>query len=185
MSKEIITLCVGQMHYGGTLNEGDVVELKVIEGSDFVNNIGVFNTDGIQCGSIINKRFDSDIVDGIFNNDMIVDFMNDYDWIAFKVYKSKSYLKAIPKAVEEVSEEAIKAMELHVANLKESIHLMICALDEIEDDFLLNQHLKSQIDSSITLHNELSNEVVRLQNKLIVSKGTSRVFDYYSSESAK
>ena len=185
MSKEIITLCVGQMHYGGTLNEGDVVELKVIEGSDFVNNIGVFNTDGIQCGSIINKRFDSDIVDGIFNNDMIVDFMNDYDWIAFKVYKSKSYLKAIPKAVEEVSEEAIKAMELHVANLKESIHLMICALDEIEDDFLLEQHLKSQIDSSITLHNELSNEVVRLQNKLIVSKGTSRVFDYYSSESAK
>lgn len=185
MSKEIITLCVGQMHYGGTLNEGDVVELKVIEGSDFVNNIGVFNTDGIQCGSIINKRFDSDIVDGIFNNDMIVDFMNDYDWIAFKVYKSKSYLKAIPKAVEEVSEEAIKAMELHVANLKESIHLMICALDEIEDDFLLDQHLKSQIDSSITLHNELSNEVVRLQNKLIVSKGTSRVFDYYSSESAK
>ena len=185
MSKEIITLCVGQMHYGGTLNEGDVVELKVIEGSDFVNNIGVFNTDGIQCGSIINKRFDSDIVDGIFNNDMIIDFMNDYDWIAFKVYKSKSYLKAIPKAVEEVSEEAIKAMELHVANLKESIHLMICALDEIEDDFLLDQHLKSQIDSSITLHNELSNEVVRLQNKLIVSKGTSRVFDYYSSESAK
>ena len=124
-------------------------------------------------------------MDGIFNNDMIVDFMNDYDWIAFKVYKSKSYLKAIPKAVEEVSEEAIKAMELHVANLKESIHLMICALDEIEDDFLLDQHLKSQIDSSITLHNELSNEVVRLQNKLIVSKGTSRVFDYYSSESAK
>ena len=185
MSKEIITLCVGQMHYGGTLNEGDVVELKVIEGSDFVNNIGVFNTDGIQCGSIINKRFDSDIVDGIFNNDMIIDFMNDYDWIAFKVYKSKSYLKAIPKAVEEVSEEAIKAMELHVANLKESIHLMICALDEIEDDFLLDQHLKSQIESSITLHNELSNEVVRLQNKLIVSKGTSRVFDYYSSESAK
>lgn len=185
MSKEIITLCVGQMHYGGTLNEGDVVELKVIEGSDFVNNIGVFNTDGIQCGSIINKRFDSDIVDGIFNNDMIIDFMNDYDWIAFKVYKSKSYLKAIPKAVEEVSEEAIKAMELHVVNLKDSIHLMICALDEIEDDFLLDQHLKSQIDSSITLHNELSNEVVRLQNKLIVSKGTSRVFDYYSSESAK
>ena len=185
MSKEIITLCVGQMHYGGTLNEGDVVELKVIEASDFVNNIGVFNTDGIQCGSIINKRFDSDIVDGIFNNDMIVDFMNDYDWIAFKVYKSKSYLKAIPKAVEEVSEEAIKAMELHVVNLKDSIHLMICALDEIEDDFLLDQHLKSQIDSSITLHNELSNEVVRLQNKLIVSKGTARVFDYYSSESAK
>ena len=185
MSKEIITLCVGQMHYGGTLNEGDVVELKVIEGSDFVNNIGVFNTDGIQCGSIINKRFDSDIVDGIFNNDMIVDFMNDYDWIAFKVYKSKSYLKAIPKAVEEVSEEGIKAMEVHVANLKASIHEMICALDDVGDDFLLEQHLRSQIESSITLHNELSNEVVRLQNKLIIDQRTTRVFDYFSEQSAK
>ena len=185
MSKEIITVCVGQMHYGGILKQGDVVELKVIEGSDFVNNIGVFNPDGIQCGSIINRRYDADIVDGIYNNDMIIDFMANYDWIVVKAYKSKSFLKAIPKAVEEVSEEGIKAMEVHVANLKASIHEMICALDDVGDDFLLEQHLRSQIDSSITLHNELSNEVVRLQNKLIIAQRTTRVFDYYSEQSAK
>lgn len=185
MSKEIITVCVGQMHYGGALKEGDVVELKLLEESDFTNNIGIFNQDGIQCGSIIHNRFDSDIVDGIFNNDMIIGFMDNYDWIVVKAYKHKSFLKAIPKAVEEVSEEGIKAMEVHVANLKASIHEMICALDDVGDDFLLEQHLRSQIDSSITLHNELSNEVVRLQNKLIVAQRTTRVFDYYSEQSAK
>lgn len=185
MSKEIITVCVGQMHYGGVLEEGSVVELKVIEGSDFENNIGVFNADGVQCGSIIHNRFDSDIVDGIYNNDAIIDFMKNYDWIVVKVYKSKSFLKAMPKAAEEVSEESIEAMQLHVANLKASIHEMICALDDAGDDFLLEHHLRSQIESSITLHNELSNEVVRLQNELIVAQRTTRVFDYYSEQSAK
>ena len=185
MSKEIITLCVGQRHYGGSLKQGDVVELKLLEESDYENNIAVFNPDGIQCGSIINRRFDSDIVDGVYNNDMIIDFIDDYDWIVVKAYKSKSFLKAIPKATEEVSEDAIAAMESHVANLKESIHLMIVALDDAQDDILLEQHLRSLIESSITLHNELSNEVVRLQNKLIVAQRTTRVFDYYSGQSAK
>ena len=185
MSKEIITLCVGQMHYGGALEEGSVVELKVIKGSDFENNIGVFNAEGVQCGSIIHNRFDSDIVDGIFNNDMIIGFMDDYNWIVVKSYKHKSFLKAIPKAAEEVSEDEIAAMESHVANLKESIHLMIVALDDAQDDILLEQHLRSLIESSITLHNELSNEVVRLQNELIVAQRTTRVFDYYSEQSAK
>ncbi|WP_295594325.1 hypothetical protein [uncultured Methanobrevibacter sp.] len=185
MSKEIITLCVGQRHYGGTLKQGDVVELKLLEESDYENNIAVFNPDGVQCGSIINRRFDSDIVDGIYNNDMVIGFMEDYDWIVVKAYKSKSFLKAIPKAAKEVSEESIEAMECHVANLKASIHEMICALDDVGDDFLLEQHLRSQIESSITLHNELSNEVVRLQNELIVAQRTTRVFDYYSEQSAK
>ena len=185
MSKEIITVCVGQMHYGGALEEGSVVELKVIEGSDFENNIGVFNAEGVQCGSIIHNRFDSDIVDGIYNNDMVIGFMEDYDWIVVKAYKSKSFLKAIPKATEEVSEDVIAAMESHVANLKESIHLMIVALDDAQDDILFEQHLKTQIESTIELHNDLSNEVIMLQNKLIASRGTSRVFDYYSSEAAK
>ena len=185
MSKEIITVCVGQMHYGGALEEGSVVELKVIEGSDFENNIGVFNADGVQCGSIIHNRFDSDIVDGIYNNDMVIGFMEDYDWIVVKAYKSKSFLKAIPKAAKEVSEESIEEMEVHVANLKASIHAMICALDDVGGDFLLEQHLRSQLESSITLHNELSNEVVRLQNELIVAQRTTRVFDYYSEQSAK
>lgn len=185
MSKDIISICVGQMHYGGTLEEGEVVELKLLEESDFENNIGVFNADGIQCGSIIHNRFDSDIVEGIFNNDMIIDFMANYDWIVVKAYKSKSFLRAVPKAVEDVSEEAIEAMEVHVANLKASIHEMICALDDVDGDFLLEQHLRSQIESSITLHNDLSNEVVRLQNKLIVAQRTTRVFDYYSGQSAK
>lgn len=184
MSKEIITLCVGQMHYGGTLNEGDVVELRLVEESDFDNNIAVFNPDGVQCGSIIHNRFDSDIVDGIFNNDMIIDFYHEYDWIVVKAYKHKSFLKAIPKSVEDVSDETIEAMKVHVANLKESIHTMICALDDVQDDILLLQHLKTQIDSSIELHNELSNQVVKLQNELIVKK-SSRVFDYYSRQSAK
>ncbi len=185
MSKEIITVCVGQMHYGGTLKEGEVVELKLFEESDYENNIGVFNPDGVQCGSIIHNRFDADIVDGIYNNDMIIGFMDNYDWIVVKAYKHKSFLKAISKAVEEVSEEGIKAMEVHVANLKASIHEMICALDDVGDDFLLEQHLRSQIESSITLHNELSNEVVRLQNKLIIAQRTTRVFDYFSEQSAK
>ena len=185
MSKEIITLCVGQMHYGGTLKEGDVVELKLLEESDFANNIGVFNRNGIQCGSVIHNRFDADIVDGIFNNDMIIGFMDDYNWIVVKSYKHKSFLKAIPKAAEEVSEDEIAAMEVHVANLKESIHLMIVALDDAQDDILFEQHLKTQIESTIELHNDLSNEVIMLQNKLIASRGTSRVFDYYSGEAAK
>ncbi len=185
MSKEIITVCVGQMHYGGTLKEGDVVELRLLKESDYENNIAVFNPDGVQCGSVINRRFDSDIVDGIYNNDMIIDFIDDYDWIVVKAYKSKSFLKAIPKANEEVPEESIEAMQLHVANLKASIHEMICALDDIGDDFLLEQHLRSLIESSITLHNKLSNEVVRLQNELIVAQRTTRVFDYYSEQSAK
>ena len=185
MSKEIITLCVGQMHYGGTLKEGDVVELRLLEESDFVNNIGVFNSNGIQCGSVIHNRFDADIVDGIFNNDMIISFMDDYKWIVVKSYKHKSFLKAIPKEVEEVSEDAIADMESYVANLKESIHLMIVALDDAQDDILLEQHLKTQIESAIELHNDLSNEVIMLKNKLIASRGTSRVFDYYSGASAK
>ena len=185
MSKEIITVCVGQMHYGGTLKEGDVVELRLLKESDYENNIAVFNPDGVQCGSVINRRFDSDIVDGVYNNDMIIDFIDDYDWIVVKAYKSKSFLKAIPKAAEEVSIESIEAMEVHVANLKASIHEMICALDDVDDDFLLEQHLKTQIESSITLHNEISNEVVRLQNELIVAQRTTRVFDYYSRQTAK
>lgn len=185
MSKEIITVCVGQMHYGGTLKEGDVVELRLLKESDYENNIAVFNPNGVQCGSVINRRFDADIVDGIYNNDMIIDFMDDYDWIVFKAYKSKSFLKAIPKTAKEVAEDSIEAMEVYVANLKASIHEMICALDDVGDDFLLEQHLRSQIESSITLHNELSNEVVRLQNKLIVAQRTTRVFDYYSEQSAK
>ncbi len=185
MSKEIITLCVGQMHYGGTLKEGDAVELRLLEESDFPNNIGVFDSNGVQCGSVIHNRFDSDIVDGIFNNDMIIGFMDDYNWIVVKSYKHKSFLKAIPKEVEEVSEESIAAMESHVANLKESIHVMIVALDDVQDDILLEQHLKTQIENAIELHNDLSNEVVRLQNKLIVSRRTSRVFDYYYGEAAK
>lgn len=185
MSKDIISICVGQMHYGGTLKEGEVVELKLLEESDFENNIAVFNTNGIQCGSIIHNRFDSDIIDGIYNNDMIIRFMDDYDWIVVRSYKVKSFLKAIPKAAEEVSEKMIEEMGLYVSNLKASIEEMISALDDAQDDFLLEQHLKTQIESTIKLHNELSNELVRLQNKLVVSKGTSRVFDYYSSESAK
>lgn len=185
MSKDIISICVGQMHYGGTLEEGEVVELKLLEESDFENNIGVFNAKGLQCGSIIHNRHDSDIVNGIYNNDMIVDRIGDYDWVVVKSYKTKSFLKAIPKAAEKVSEETIEAMQLHVSNLKESIDLMIGALDDIQDDFLLQQHLKTQIESSIKLHNELSNQVILLQNQLALSKGASRVFDYYSQQSAK
>ena len=185
MSKEIITVCVGQMHYGGTLKEGEVVELKLLEESDFENNIGVFNQDGIQCGSIINKRYDSDIVEGIYNNNMIIDFMNDYDWIAVKVYKHKSFLQAVPKAVKNVSGHTIETLEAHVETLKDSLHVIITALDDILEDIRSLQQFKTEIDSAVRCYSDLSKEVMVTQTELPVSKGTSKVFDYYSKEAAK
>ena len=185
MSKEIITVCVGQMHYGGTLKEGEVVELKLLEESDFENNIGVFNQDGIQCGSIINKRYDADIVEGIYNNNMIIDFMNDYDWIAVKVYKHKSFLQAVPKAVKNVSDHTIETLEAHVETLKDSLHVIITALDDILVDIRSLQQFKTEIDSAVRCYSDLSKEVIVTQTELPVSKGTSKVFDYYSKEAAK
>ena len=182
---KIISVCTGQKHYEGTLKEGDAVELKVIEGTEFENNIGVFNQDGVQCGSIINKRYDSDIVEGIYNNNMIMDFMNDYDWIAVKVYKHKSFLRAVPKAAEDVTDHTIETMEAHVETLKESLHVIIVALDNILGDIQSLQKLKTEIESTVKCYNDLSNEVMAKQNELSISKGTSKVFDYYSKEAAK
>lgn len=185
--KEIITVCVGQMHYGGTLNEGEVIELKLLEESDFENNIGVFNQDGIQCGCIINKRWDSDIVEGILNNNMIVDFFYEYTWIVVKVYKTKSFLKGMPKVAKGVSEDTIEALRLEVQNYKDSIHDMISALDDAMDseNLLLTNHLRHLIEESIKIHNQKSNELVQLSNELTAVNSTSRVFDYYSRQSAK
>lgn len=182
---KIISVCTGQKHYEGTLKEGDAVELKVIEGTEFENNIGVFNQDGVQCGSIINKRYDSDIVEGIYNNNMIIDFMNDYDWIAVKVYKHKSFLQAIPKADEDVTDHTIETLEAHVETLKESLHVIITALDDILIDIRSLQQFKTEIDSAVRCYSDLSKEVMVTQTELPVSKGTSKVFDYYSKEAAK
>lgn len=182
---KIISVCTGQKHYEGTLIEGDAVELKVIEGTEFENNIGVFNQDGVQCGSIINKRYDSDIVEGIYNNNMIIDFMNDYDWIAVKVYKHKSFLQAVPKAVKNVSGQTIETMATHVETLKDSLYMIITALDNILVDIQSLQQLKTEIDSAVRCYSDLSKEVMVTQTELPVSKGTSKVFDYYQKEAAK
>lgn len=182
---KIISVCTGQKHYEGTLIEGDAVELKVIEGTEFENNIGVFNQDGVQCGSIINKRYDSDIVEGIYNNNMIIDFMNDYDWIAVKVYKHKSFLQAIPKADEDMTDHTIGTLEAHVETLKDSLHVIITALDNILEDLQSLQQLNTAIESTAKCYNDLPNDVIATQNELSVSKGASKVFDYYSKEAAK
>lgn len=185
MNKDgIVSVCTGQKHYEGTLTQGEVVELKIIEGSEYVNNIGVFNQEGVQCGSIINKRYDSDIVDGVLNNDMIIGFMDDYDWVAVKVYNHKSFLKAVPKA-EHFTDQTIENMTAHVETLKESLHVIIVALDNILGDIQSLQKLKTEIESTVKCYNDLSNEFMAKQNELSLSKGTSKVFDYYSKEAAK
>ena len=68
-------------------------------------------------------------------------------------------------------------------NYKESIDVMVCTLDELDpDDVLTSRHIRSQLDSIIKLHNEMSNKLIEVQNA--ASKG-SIVFDYYSKEAAK
>ena len=91
---EIITLCVGRKYFPDvTIEDGMKVELKVIEGSEHENHIGVFISDGVQVGSIVHNRMDWDIVDGILTNDMIIDVINDYEWIIVRFNDYKAYLK--------------------------------------------------------------------------------------------
>jgi len=96
MKEEIITKIVGQKYHSGTIGTGDKVTL-VVEHDDFENHIGVYNDSDLMVGSIIHTRYDNDIVDGIANNDEIIDVIDKYDWIIIKAYKNISYVKGVLK----------------------------------------------------------------------------------------
>ena len=184
---EIITLCVGRKYFPDvTIEDGMKVELKVIEGSEHENHIGVFISDGVQVGSIVHNRMDWDIVDGILTNDMIIDVINDYEWIIVRFNDTKAYLKAIPKSDDSVSEDAIATLKTELDNYKDTINLMIRALDFAQNcnDSILVDNLKELVDVAIRTHNEKSNNLIELENRFLISKRTARVFDY-SKEAAK
>lgn len=186
MKEKILTKIVGTQHYNGVVEVGESVQVVKDEGREYPQVLAVFNEGGEKLGNIVSNVDDFDlVVNEVVNNFELYDVVEDYSFTVKRV--AKYYVTLIGTLKEDNDDVSIEVLEVQVANYKESIHNMITSLYEAQDDgdVLLANHLKVLIDDAITIHNDKSNRLMQLKNELIVTKGTSKVFDYYSSESAK
>ena len=183
MKDRILTKIVGIQHYQGVVEVGETVQVVKDVFSEYPQVLTVLNGTGEKVGNIASKLNNFDLViNQVVNNFELYDHVEDYDFTVKRV--SKYYVMLIGTLKEE-NDDAVSVEELEslVQNYKESIDLMVCTLDELDpDDVLTSRHIRSQLDSIIKLHNEMSNKLIEVQNA--ASKG-SIVFDYYSKEAAK
>ena len=183
MKSKILTKVVGVQYHEGTVEVGETVQIVKDTNSEFPQVLAVLNEAGEQVGNIVSNVDDFDlVVNEVVNNFQLYDEVDKYE---FKVKRVAKYYVMLVGTLKSTDDEvSLEELETLVKNLKESIHLLIVALDDAQyfGDVLLESHLKAQIDEIIALHNAKSIEVIEMQNKLLASKG--RVFDY-TKQSAK
>lgn len=185
MKEKILTKVVGVQYHQGidSLKENETVQVVKDTTSEFPQVLAVFNEAGEQVGNIVSNVNDFDlVVNGIVNNYELYDDVENYEFTVKRV--AKYYVTLVGTLKETDDDVSIEELEVQVANYKQSVHIMIEALyDAQEDDeILLAQHLRVLIDDSVRIHNEKSNKLMQLKNELIVAKGAStRVFDYYGA----
>ena len=184
MKDKILTKIVGVQYHQGidSIRVNETVQVVKDTTSEFPQVLAVFNEAGEQVGNIVSNVDDFDlVVNGVVNNFELYDEVENYE---FKVKRIAKYYVTLVGTLKEPDDVSLEDLEALVKNLKDSVHLMICALDELGcNDILASNHIKSQLDSTIKLHNQMSNRLIELQNA--ASNDETVVFDYYSQEAAK
>lgn len=183
MKDRILTKVVGTQHYDGAVEVGETVKVVKDATKEYPQVLAVLNAAGEKIGNIVSKVDDFDLVrNHIVNNFALYDDVESYDFTVKRVAKYYVMLVGTLKETDDVM--SVEELESLVKNYKESIHLMFRALDELDpNDVLTSGHIKSQLDSTIELHNKMSNRLIEIQNA--VAKEKPVVFDYYSKEAAK
>lgn len=91
MEEEIITKLVGLQYNAGPAPAGATV--KLVREYDFPNHIVAYNDSDLQIGSVIHTRYDADIVDGIPNNDELIDIFHRYNWTVIRSNNKIAWIK--------------------------------------------------------------------------------------------
>lgn len=91
LPNEIVTKLVGLKYNPGPAPAGATVEL--VREYDFPNHIVAYSDSGLQIGSVIHTRYDADIVDGVPNNDELIDIFHRYNWVVTRSNKSVAWIK--------------------------------------------------------------------------------------------
>lgn len=91
LPNEIVTKLVGLKYNPGPAPAGATVEL--VREYDFPNHIVAYNESDLKVGSVIHTRYDPDIIDGVPNNDKIIDIFHRYTWVVTRSNKSVAWIK--------------------------------------------------------------------------------------------
>ena len=108
LPNEIVTKLVGLKYNPGPAPAGATVEL--VREYDFPNHIVAYNESDLKVGSVIHTRYDPDIIDGVPNNDEIIDIFHRYTWVVTRSNKSVAWIKGtlnVPKLLPMEEEETL------------------------------------------------------------------------------
>lgn len=117
LPNEIVTKLVGLKYNPGPAPAGATVEL--VREYDFPNHIVAYNESDLKVGSVIHTRYDPDIIDGVPNNDEIIDIFHRYTWVVTRSNKSVAWIKGtlnVPELLPMEEEETL--MTKRIENMK-------------------------------------------------------------------
>ena len=118
LPKEIVTKLVGLQYNAGPAPAGATVEL--VREYDFPNHIVAYNDSDLKVGSIIHTRYDADIVDGIPNNDELIDIFHRYNWVVIRSNGKTAWIKGtidVPELLPMEEEVDYKEVMKNLINL--------------------------------------------------------------------
>ena len=114
----IVTKLVGLQYNAGPAPAGATVEL--VREYDFPNHIVAYNDSDLKVGSIIHTRYDADIVDGIPNNDELIDIFHRYNWVVIRSNGKIAWIKGtidVPELLPMEEEVDYKEVMKNLINL--------------------------------------------------------------------
>lgn len=91
LQRKIVTKLVGLQYNDGPAPAGTTVEL--VREYDFPNHIVAYSDDDLQIGSVIHTKYDADIVDGVPNNDELIDIFHRYNWVIIRSNNKIAWIK--------------------------------------------------------------------------------------------